>query len=77
MSVQITREDDDQIRIKTDRAGERAVSALLSRQEAESALTTLAGFLGYTVTPTGSSGDTTAPADVAAEDTGTQTGDTA
>lgn len=87
MSVTITQEG-DAVRIKTDRAGERAVSSLLSREEAEATLTSLAGMLGYTVTPTGTSGEAapvdetqtaedTPPADAAVEDTGTQTGDTA
>lgn len=88
MSVTITQEG-DAVRIKTDRAGERAVSSLLSREEAEATLTSLAGMLGYTVTPTGTSGEAappvdetqtaedTPPADASVEDTGTQTGDTA
>lgn len=48
MSVEI-RSEDKGVRIRVDRAGIAAVSALLSREEAVDALSTLAGILGYQV----------------------------
>lgn len=45
------------IRIRIDRPGERAVSALLSEDDAALVLAQLAGLTGFTITPTGSSGD--------------------
>jgi hypothetical protein len=46
VSVQITQEDQS-FRVKVDRAGERAVSDLLTRSEAVDLLSQLAGLLGY------------------------------
>jgi hypothetical protein len=48
MSVALTQEGDS-FRVKTDRAGERAVSDLLSRSEAVDLLSQLAGLLGYSI----------------------------
>lgn len=50
MSVSVTQEG-EHFRIKTDREGERAVSSLLTREEAEATLTSFAGMLGYQVVP--------------------------
>lgn len=56
MSIDVIREEGG-IRIRIDRAGERAVSALLSEDDAALVLEQLAGLSGYTITPTGSSGE--------------------
>lgn len=64
MSIEIRREEAG-IRVRVDREGERAVSALLGDQEALSAMTEFAALLGYTVTPTGSTGDTVVVQDTA------------
>lgn len=64
MSVKITAEG-DQVRVKSDRAGERAVSDVITRDELVAAVSAL----GYTVTPATDApepeaeGDAVAPAE--------------
>lgn len=60
MTVEIKAEGDS-YRVRTDREGERAVSDLLNRDEATAHLEALAGLLGYTVSPTGSTGPVSGP----------------
>jgi hypothetical protein len=68
MSVDVIREEGG-VRIRVDREGERAVSALLSDEDAAMVLEQLAGVTGHTVTPTGTTGDTVGVSDEATVET--------